>query len=118
MKKERDLFEDLKKYYDATVAGPREIERLFLAGRIESENNPKLRSIMIKKDVEMAMIISEMLKAARAKIGILEGYNDAEMLEISKGLMCIFERFISGTSLRKRSRRNQECLGQNSLHAL
>ena len=35
----------------------------------------------------MTMIISEMLKAARAKIGILERYNDAEMLEISKGLM-------------------------------
>ncbi|MGI9566760.1 MAG: TetR/AcrR family transcriptional regulator [Nitrosopumilus sp.] len=97
--KRENLFEDLKKYYDATVAGPREIERLFLAGRIESENNPKLRSIMNKKDAEMAMIISEMLKAAREKIGILEGYNDAEMLEISKGLMS----FLRGSFLERLS---------------
>ena len=88
--KRENLFEDLKKYYDATVAGPREIERLFLAGRIESESNPKLRAMMIKKDNEMAMIISEMLKTARKKIGILEGYDDAEMLEISKGVIAFF----------------------------
>ena len=102
--KRENLFEDLKKYYDATVAGPREIERLFLAGRIESENNPKLRSMMIKKDAEMAMIISEMLKAARAKIGILEGYNDAEMLEISKGLIA----FLRGSFLERLSGKDPE----------
>ena len=102
--KRENLFEDLKKYYDATVAGPREIERLYLAGRIESESNPKLRSMMIKKDAEMAMIISEMLKAARAKIGILEGYNDAEMLEISKGIMA----FLRGSFLERLSGKDPE----------
>lgn len=102
--KRENLFEDLKKYYDATVAGPREIERLFLAGRIESESNPKLRAMMIKMDAEMAMIISGMLKAAREKIGILEGYNDAEMLEISKGLIA----FLRGSFLERLSGKDPE----------
>ena len=84
--KREDLFEDLKKYYDVTVAGPKEIERLFLAGRIESENNAKLRSMMIKKDEEMAMIVLKMIKDVRGKIGILEGYDDVELLEIVEGL--------------------------------
>ncbi len=102
--KRENLFEDLKKYYDVTVAGPREIERLYLAGRIESESNSKLRSMMIKKDAEMATIISEMLKAARAKIGILEGYDDAEMLQISKGMMA----FLRGSFLERLSGKDPE----------
>ena len=102
--KRENLFEDLKKYYDVTVAGPREIERLYLAGRIESESNSKLRSMMIKKDTEMATIISEMLKSARAKIGILEGYDDAEMLQISKGLMA----FLRGSFLERLSGKDPE----------
>ncbi len=67
-------------------AGPKEIERLFLAGRIESENNAKLRSMMIKKDEEMALIVLKMIKDVRERIGILEGYNDEELLEIVEGL--------------------------------
>ena len=102
--KRENLFEDLKKYYDATVAGPREIERLYLAGRIESESNSKLRAMMIKKDAEMATIISEMLKAARVKIGILEGYDDAEMLDISKGMMA----FLRGSFLERLSGKDPE----------
>ena len=97
--KRENLFEDLQKYYDATVAGPKEIERLFLAGRIESENNAKLRSMMIKKDEEMAMIVLGMIKDVREKIGILEGYNDTELLEITKGLTT----FLKGSFLERLS---------------
>lgn len=102
--KRENLFEDLEKYYDATVAGPKEIERLFLAGRIESENNAKLRSMMIKKDEEMAMVVLGMIKDVREKIGILEGYNDAELLEITKGLTT----FLKGSFLERLSGKDPE----------
>ena len=102
--KRENLFEDLEKYYDATVAGPKEIERLFLAGRIESENNAKLRSMMIKKDEEMAMIVLGMIKDVREKIGILEGFNDTELLEITKGLTT----FLKGSFLERLSGKDPE----------
>lgn len=88
-KKRENLFEDLKKYYDLTFSGLKEFERLWLEGRIESENNPKLRQMMIKQDMEIAQIVFEMLQQKRTEIGILEGYNDTELLEIAKGVIAV-----------------------------
>ena len=89
-KKRESLFEDLKKYYDLTSSGPREFERLWLEGRIESENNPKLREMMTVQDKEIVQVVVGSIKQIRPQIGILEGYNDAELLEISKGIIAVF----------------------------
>ena len=88
--KRKNLFEDLKKYYDLIVAGSKEFERLWLEGAIESANNPKLRQMMIKKDNDVAMVAVEMLKGGRSQIGILEGYSDAELLEVARGVSALW----------------------------
>ena len=89
-KKRESMFEDLKKYYDLTSSGPREFERLWLEGRMESENNPKLREMMTIQDKEIAQIVVGSIKQMRPQIGILEGYNDVELLEIAKGIIAVF----------------------------
>jgi AcrR family transcriptional regulator len=88
-KKRKNLFDDLKKYYDLVLDGTKDFERLFLEGRIESENNLKLRQMMIKKDEEVSKIIFKVLKQTRTQIGILEGYNNVELLEITHGVITI-----------------------------
>ena len=88
--KRENLYEDLKKYYDLIVADTKEFERLWLEGIIESANNPKLRQMMIKKDNEIAMIAVEMLKGARSQIGILEGHDDLELLEVARGVSALW----------------------------
>lgn len=88
--KRENLFEDLKKYYDLIVTGSKEFERLWLEGAIESANNPKLRQMMIKKDNEIAMIAVEMFKGGRSQMGMLEGYNDTELLEIARGVSALW----------------------------
>ncbi len=88
-KRER-LLEDLKEYYDIVIDKPKDFERIWFEGAIESENNSKLRRMLIKKDNEVAAIIAEMLKNSRMKIGILKGYNDTELLELSRGLTALF----------------------------
>ena len=89
-KKRENLFEDLKKYYDLTSSGPREFERLWLEGRIESENNPKLREMMTIQDKEIALAVVGSIKQIRPEIGILEGYDDVALLEIAKGMIAVF----------------------------
>lgn len=88
-KKRENLFEDLKKYYDLVIAGTKDFERLWLEGRIESESNAKLRQMMEKKDKEVSLVFFEVLKRSREKIGILQGYNDKEMMEIIRGIIAI-----------------------------
>ena len=88
--KKENLFEDLKKYYDLIVAGSKDFERLWLEGAIESANNPKLRDMMIKKDNEIAMIAVEMFKGGRSQMGMLKGYNNAELLEIARGVSALW----------------------------
>ncbi len=89
-KKRENLFEDLKKYYDLTSSGPSEFERLWLEGRIESGGNPKLREMMTMQDKEIAQIVVGSIQQIRPQIGILEGYSDAELLEIAKGVIAVF----------------------------
>ena len=88
-KKKEGLFEDLKKYYDLAIAGTKDFERLWLEGRIESENNAKLRHMMERKDKEVAQILFEGLKISRERIEILHGYNDKELMEIVKGVIAV-----------------------------
>ena len=88
--KKENLFEDLKKYYDLIVSSSKEFERLWLEGAIESANNPKLRQMMIKKDNDVAMIAVEMFKGGRNQMGMLEGYNDEELLEIARGVSALW----------------------------
>ena len=88
--KRGNLFEDLKKYYDLIVADQKEFERLWLEGVIESANNPRLRQMMIKKDNEITMMGVEMLKGARSQIGILDGYDDSELLEVARGVSALW----------------------------
>ena len=85
-----NMFEDLKTFYDLRIAKPKIVERLWLEGVIESEHNPKLRQMLSKKDYEIAQVTSEMLKFARNEIGILEGFNDAEILQLAQGLAAFF----------------------------
>jgi len=88
--KRANLFEDLKKYYDLIVAGSKEFERLWFEGAIESANNPQLRQMMIEKDKEVAMMCVQMLKGAQSQIGILDGYNDMELLEVARGVSALW----------------------------
>lgn len=89
-KKRENLLEDLKKYYDLTSSRPSEFERLWLEGRIESGSNPKLREMMTMQDKEIAQIVVTSIQQIRPQIGILEGYSDAELLEIAKGVIAVF----------------------------
>ena len=89
-KKRENLLEDLKKYYDLASSRPSEFERLWLEGRIESGSNPKLREMMTMQDKEIAQIVVTSIQQIRPQIGILEGYSDAELLEIAKGVIAVF----------------------------
>ena len=89
VQKKENLFEDLKKYYDLTIARTKDFERLLLGGRIESEHNAKLRQMMEGKDKEMAQLLFEELKISRECIEILQGYNDKELMEIVKGVIAV-----------------------------
>ena len=82
VQKKENPFEDLKKYYDLTIARTKDFERLLLGGRIESENNANLRQMMERKDKEMAQLLFEGLKISRERMEILQGYNDKELMEI------------------------------------
>ena len=86
----KKVFEDLETFYDLRIAKPKIVERLWLEGVIESEHNPKLRQMLSRKDDEIAQVTSEMLKFARNEIGILEGFDDAELLQLAKGLAAFF----------------------------
>ena len=79
----------MKKYYDLAIAGTKDFERLWLEGRIESENNARLRHMMERKDKEVAQILFEGLKISRERIEILQGYNDKELMEIVKGVIAV-----------------------------
>ncbi|MCE2506975.1 MAG: TetR/AcrR family transcriptional regulator [Nitrosopumilaceae archaeon] len=88
-KKKENLLNDLRKYYDLTISDAKDFERLWLEGRIESENNLKLRQMMLNKDKEVSRVVFEMLKNTRKDIDILQGYNDKELLEIVKGVIAV-----------------------------
>jgi len=88
-KKKENLLNDLRKYYDLTISDTKDFERLWLEGRIESENNLKLRQMMLNKDKEVSRVVFEMLKNTRKDIDILQGYNDKELLEIVKGVIAV-----------------------------
>ena len=103
-KKKENLFEDLKKYYDLAIAGTKDFERLWLEGRIESENNSKLRQMMERKDKEVAQILFDGLKISRERIGILQGYDDKELMEIVKGVIAVMR----GLFIEKLSGKDQQ----------
>ncbi|WP_316504669.1 TetR/AcrR family transcriptional regulator [Nitrosopumilus sp.] len=86
----KNLYDDLKKYYDLRMAKPKLVEKLWLEGVIESEHNPKLQQMLSKKDNEIVQIMTEMLKFARIQIGILEGFDDDDLLELAQGLAAFF----------------------------
>ena len=86
----KNLFDDLRTYYDLRMAKPKIVEKLWLEGVIESEHNPKLQQMLSKKDEEIVQIMAEMLKFARIQIDILEGFDDDEILEMAQGLAAFF----------------------------
>lgn len=86
----KKLFDDLETYYNLRMAKPKMIEKLWLGGVIESEHNSKLQQMLSKKDDEIVQIMTEMLKLARIQIGILEGFDDRELLELAHGLAAFF----------------------------
>ena len=88
--KREDLLHDLNEYYDLRIAQPKLVEKLWLEGTIEAEHNAKIRKMLIEKDDEVTQITVEMLKFVREQIGILDGFDDTEMLEIVKGLAAFF----------------------------
>ncbi len=86
----KNVFEDLETFYDLRFAKPKIVERLWLEGVIESEHNPKLQQMLLKKDYEIAQVTTEMFKFAKTEIGILEGFDDKEILQLAQGLAAFF----------------------------
>lgn len=87
----KKILEDLETFYDIRIAKPKLIEKLWLEGVIESEHNPKLRQMLLKKDYEIAQITTEMFKFGRDKNAkILEGFDDEELLQLAQGLAAFF----------------------------
>ena len=84
------LLDDLTTYYDSRMVKPKIIERLWLEGVIESEHNPKLQQMLSKKDDEIVQRTAEMLRFARTRIGILEGFGDSELSQMAQGLAAFF----------------------------
>lgn len=89
-KNKNNVYKDLETFYDLRMAKPKIVERLWLEGVIESEHNPKLRQLLSKKDYEIAQITTEMFKFARNEVVILEGFDDAELLQLAHGLAAFF----------------------------
>ena len=87
---QKDLFDDLATYYDSRIAKPKLIEKLWLEGVIESEHNPKLQQMLSEKDFGIAQITVEMFKFFRKEIGILEGFENDDILELTQGLAAFF----------------------------
>ena len=88
--KRENLLDDLNEYYDLRIAKPKLVEKLWLVGTIEAEHNAKIRKMLIEKDNEVTQITVEMLKFVREQIGILDGFDDAEISDIVKGLAAFF----------------------------
>lgn len=87
----KKILDDLETFYDMRIAKPKLIEKLWLEGVIESEHNPKLRQMLLKKDYEIAQITTEMFKFGRDKNAkILEGFDDSELLQLAQGLAAFF----------------------------
>ncbi len=104
--KYKNLREDLKTYYDLRMAKPLLIERLWLEGVLESEHNPKLQQMLSEKDDEIVTTMTEMLKAARNQIGLLEGFSEKDIFDIARGLAT----FLRGTFLYKIMKKNPDSI--------
>lgn len=86
----KNLLDDLKKYYDLRMSKPKLVERLWLEGVLESENNPKFQQMLSEKDDDIVKTMTEMLKQAREYIGLLEGFSEKDICDIARGLSAFF----------------------------
>ena len=100
--KRENLFEDLEKYYDLVVTKrEKDLERLWLDGMIEAKKNPKLKKILIDREEELMKVGVQLLKAGRETTNMLEGHNDAELMEVARGLLALYKGIILEKSIGK-----------------
>ena len=100
--KKENLFHDLETYYDLVVTKrEKDLERLWLDGMLEAKKNSKLKKILIEREEKLMKVGVELLKAGRDTTGMLEGHNDAELLEVAKGLLALYKGIMLEKSIGK-----------------
>ncbi len=104
-----NLFQDLEKYYDLVVTKrEKDLERLWLDGMLEVRKNSKLKKILIDHEAKLMTVTVEMLKAGRKTTGMLEVHNDAELLEVAKGLLALYKGIMLEKSIGKNPKEIKE----------
>ena len=100
--KKENLFQDLEKYYDLVVTKrEKDLERLWLDGMLEAKKNPKLKKILIDREEKFMEIGVDILKACRDTTNMLEGHSDAELMEVTKGLLALYKGIMLEKSIGK-----------------
>ena len=103
--KKENLFQDLEKYYDLVVTKrEKDLERLWIDGMLEAKKNLKLKKILIEREEKLMEVGVELLKAGRDSVGMLEGHNDAELMEVAKGLLALYKGIMLEKSIGKNSK--------------
>ena len=100
--KKENLFQDLEKYYDLVVTKrKKDLERLWIDGMWEAKKNSKLKKILIDKEEQLMKTGVQMLKADRETTGMLKGHTDAELMEVTKGLLALYKGVMLEKSIGK-----------------
>ncbi len=89
--KDDTLFDELSEFYDNIVVGPKDLERLWIEGMMESEHNMKLKKMLLKMEKETSEWGFETLKQVRDSTELLTGYSNSELKDIANGFSAIYK---------------------------
>ena len=89
--KDDTLFDELSEFYDNIVVGPKDLERLWIEGMMESEHNMKLKKMLLKMEKETSEWGFETLKQVRDSTELLTGYSNSELKDITNGFSAIYK---------------------------
>lgn len=89
--KDDELFDELSEFYDNVVVGPKDLERLWVEGMMESDHNVRLRKMLLKIEKETSAWGFETLKQVRDNTKLLTGYSDSELYDITIGFGAIYK---------------------------
>ena len=89
--KEKMLFEDLSEYYDNIVVGTKDLERLWIEGMMEADNNTKLKKMLLKMEKDTGEWGVQTLKQIRDSTNLLKGYSDSDLYDIMLGFGSLYK---------------------------